>query len=36
MSTKTILVVTHDLDLAARARRTIRLADGRIIGDSAA
>jgi predicted ABC-type transport system involved in lysophospholipase L1 biosynthesis ATPase subunit len=28
--------VTHDLDLAARARRTIRLADGRVVADSAA
>jgi predicted ABC-type transport system involved in lysophospholipase L1 biosynthesis ATPase subunit len=28
--------VTHDHDLAARARRTIRLADGEIVGDSAA
>ncbi len=32
----TLVLVTHDTDLAARARRTIRLADGRIIGDSAA
>jgi putative ABC transport system ATP-binding protein len=29
-SGKTILMVTHDNDLAARAHRTIRLADGRI------
>jgi predicted ABC-type transport system involved in lysophospholipase L1 biosynthesis ATPase subunit len=28
--------VTHDHDLAARARRTIRLSDGRIVEDSAA
>jgi putative ABC transport system ATP-binding protein len=28
---KTILMVTHDLDLARRAARTIRLADGRIV-----
>lgn len=28
---KTILMVTHDNDLAARAQRTIRLADGRIV-----
>src|SRR5574339_689263 len=30
---KTILMVTHDNDLAARAQRTIRLADGRIIDE---
>jgi putative ABC transport system ATP-binding protein len=32
----TMVLVTHDHDLAARARRTIRLADGAIVGDSAA
>jgi putative ABC transport system ATP-binding protein len=32
----TIVLVTHDLALAARARRTIRLADGRIVSDTAA
>jgi putative ABC transport system ATP-binding protein len=32
----TIVLVTHDLGLAARARRTIRLADGRIVSDAAA
>jgi putative ABC transport system ATP-binding protein len=31
----TLVLVTHDLDLAAHARRTIRLADGRIVGDTA-
>jgi putative ABC transport system ATP-binding protein len=30
---KTILMVTHDGDLAARARRTIRLADGEIVDE---
>ena len=32
----TLVLVTHDHDLAARARRTIRLADGEIVGDTAA
>jgi putative ABC transport system ATP-binding protein len=32
----TMVLVTHDPDLAARARRTIRLADGRIVDDTAA
>lgn len=30
----TLVLVTHDLELAARARRTIRLADGEIVSDS--
>ena len=32
----TLVLVTHDPDLAGRARRTIRLADGRMVTDSAA
>ena len=31
----TLILVTHDLDLAARAHRTIRLADGEIVSDTA-
>ena len=32
----TLVLVTHDPDLASRAERTIRLADGRVVLDSAA
>jgi putative ABC transport system ATP-binding protein len=30
----TLVLVTHDLNLAKLARRTIRLADGQVIEDS--
>jgi putative ABC transport system ATP-binding protein len=32
----TLVLVTHDLELADRTSRTIRLADGRVVADSAA
>ncbi len=32
----TLVLVTHDHDIASRARRTIRLSDGRIVEDRAA
>jgi putative ABC transport system ATP-binding protein len=33
-SASTIVLVTHDADLAARAHRIIRLADGRVVSDT--
>jgi len=33
-SASTIILVTHDADLAARAHRIIRLADGRVVSDT--
>jgi putative ABC transport system ATP-binding protein len=35
-SNATVVLVTHDASLAARAQRIIRLSDGRVISDSAA
>jgi len=35
-SRTTLVLVTHDLALAARAHRVIRLADGRVVSDSGA
>jgi putative ABC transport system ATP-binding protein len=35
-SGSTIVLVTHDPNLASRAARTIRLADGRVVGDTGA
>lgn len=32
----TLVLVTHDHDLAARARRTLRLSDGRVVEDTGA
>ncbi len=32
----TLVLVTHVLDVARHARRTLRLADGRVVGDTAA
>jgi putative ABC transport system ATP-binding protein len=35
-SGSTIILVTHDAGLAARAQRIIRLSDGRVVSDSEA
>ena len=32
----TVLVVTHDAEVAARTQRTIRLRDGKVLGADAA
>ncbi len=32
---KTLIVVTHDESIAARARRTVRFKDGRVVPDGA-
>jgi putative ABC transport system ATP-binding protein len=32
---RTVIVITHEPDVAARARRVVRLADGRVLSDSA-
>jgi putative ABC transport system ATP-binding protein len=32
----TIIIVTHDLDIAARTDRTVRMLDGQIIADASA
>jgi putative ABC transport system ATP-binding protein len=32
----TLILVTHDPELASRARRILRLADGRLVADTAA
>ena len=30
---RTVVLITHEADVAARARRVVRLADGRIVAD---
>jgi putative ABC transport system ATP-binding protein len=33
---RTVVLITHESDVAARARRVVRLADGRVVSDAAA
>ena len=33
---RTVVLITHESDVAARARRVVRLADGRVLSDDAA
>jgi putative ABC transport system ATP-binding protein len=33
---RTVVLITHEADVAAQARRVIRLADGEIVEDTAA
>jgi putative ABC transport system ATP-binding protein len=33
---RTVVLITHESDVAARARRVVRLGDGRVLSDDAA